>query len=110
MSRLVSVLFSVILFAAPGRSQEVDAGRKAFEIRCAGCHGADGHGGELGPNIVDLRSRGSLGRLRANLRDVIRNGIPASLLALLKSACDRPKRSFPGNPVSPPATNRLAPR
>jgi cytochrome c oxidase cbb3-type subunit 3 len=76
MSRLVSVLFSVILFAAPGRSQEVDAGRKAFEIRCAGCHGADGHGGELGPNIVDLRSRGSLGRLRANLRDVIRNGIP----------------------------------
>jgi alcohol dehydrogenase (cytochrome c) len=32
--------------------QDVDAGRKVFESRCARCHGADGNGGEMGPPIV----------------------------------------------------------
>src|SRR5215467_4011441 len=48
-------------------------GKKQFEARCAGCHGADGAGGEHGPNIVDAphpRTRSAEG-----LRDIIRNGI-----------------------------------
>jgi alcohol dehydrogenase (cytochrome c) len=33
-------------------AQSPEAGRKAFELRCARCHGADGEGGEMGPRIV----------------------------------------------------------
>jgi alcohol dehydrogenase (cytochrome c) len=42
-------------------------GAKIFESRCAGCHGADGAGGEHAPTIVE--------RSRRNLTDTIRNGI-----------------------------------
>jgi alcohol dehydrogenase (cytochrome c) len=44
-------------------------GAKLFESRCAGCHGADGAGGEHAPTIVENRRRS------ANLRDTIKNGI-----------------------------------
>ena len=37
---------------APHAQEDVAAGRKAFETRCARCHGADGNGGEMGPPIV----------------------------------------------------------
>ena len=76
MIRRISILFYVFLFSVPAGSQELDAGRKQFETRCTGCHGADGLGGERGPSILELGKRGGAGRLRANLRDVIRNGIP----------------------------------
>jgi alcohol dehydrogenase (cytochrome c) len=33
-------------------AQGADAGRQVFVSRCAGCHGSDGNGGELGPAIV----------------------------------------------------------
>src|SRR5580692_4954633 len=46
-------------------------GAKIFESRCAGCHGADGAGGEHGPTIVENSRR----RNAPNLRDTIRNGI-----------------------------------
>src|SRR6187200_1795947 len=35
-----------------GAQEDVAAGRKSFETRCARCHGADGNGGEMGPPIV----------------------------------------------------------
>jgi len=63
-----------LLCAAVGLpAQNVDPGRKAFESRCARCHGADGNGGEMGPPIV----------LRLTARDdeqlikLIHEGIPA---------------------------------
>ena len=56
--------------------QSTDPGRTAFEVRCASCHGSDGAGGSRGPAIVDLRQpRAST---PAALRDLIRNGVPAS--------------------------------
>ena len=33
-------------------AQGADAGQQVFVSRCAGCHGSDGNGGELGPAIV----------------------------------------------------------
>jgi alcohol dehydrogenase (cytochrome c) len=33
-------------------AQSLEAGRRAFEQRCARCHGADGEGGDMGPRIV----------------------------------------------------------
>ncbi len=49
-------------------------GLRHYEGRCAGCHGTDGYGGELGPAIVErlsLRSDEQLGTL-------IREGRPAA--------------------------------
>jgi PQQ-dependent dehydrogenase (methanol/ethanol family) len=54
----------------------VGAGRKRFEVRCAGCHGADGHGGERAPGIGDI-DRDRL-RTDESVRAIIRDGIPAA--------------------------------
>jgi PQQ-dependent dehydrogenase (methanol/ethanol family) len=69
-------LLSCLLLAAiclP--AQTPDAGRKAFEGLCAGCHGADGAGGERGPAIVS--SRRGRSRNEQQLTQTIRSGIPA---------------------------------
>ena len=72
------LLVSVVLAGscASGFAQALDAGRKAYEARCAGCHGSDGTGGSQGPDIVDRRQP----RAASNsaLRDLIRNGIPGT--------------------------------
>jgi alcohol dehydrogenase (cytochrome c) len=56
--QLSAVLFVSVIAAATASAQD-PAGRTIFISRCAGCHGTDGNGGELGPAIttrVPLRS------------------------------------------------------
>jgi putative heme-binding domain-containing protein len=54
----------------------VEAGRGRFNVRCAGCHGQDGLGGERAPAIGHAwRSRMETD---AAIRDLIRQGIPES--------------------------------
>src|SRR5438874_12220927 len=66
------IVFTMLL-AAGANPQGIEADRKQFEARCAGCHGVDGAGGERGPGIVDARRD----RARSqSLREIIRNGIP----------------------------------
>jgi PQQ-dependent dehydrogenase (methanol/ethanol family) len=57
-------------------SKSIEAGRLHFEARCAACHGADGKGGERGPDVVS----GATARRRsvAELIDLIRKGIPSA--------------------------------
>src|SRR5688572_11011008 len=63
----------LLCFWMPGLAQEDAPGRKAFETRCAACHGGDGGGGEMGPPI-----RERLAKLNdAELVKVIRDGLPA---------------------------------
>ncbi len=54
----------------------VEEGRKRFEVRCAGCHGADAMGGERAPGI----GQGNRRRLRSDqgVTDLIRAGIPGT--------------------------------
>src|SRR3977135_3200512 len=55
-------------------AQTPDAGRQVVVARCAGCHGSDGNGGELGPGIstrVPLRGD-------ADLAALLRQGLPAA--------------------------------
>ena len=53
--------------------QDVAAGRRVFESRCARCHGADANGGELGPPITfRLMSRND-----EQLTSLIHEGMPA---------------------------------
>jgi alcohol dehydrogenase (cytochrome c) len=43
--------FILLLAVAAAMAQDADPGRLAFETRCARCHGADGSGGDMGPDI-----------------------------------------------------------
>src|SRR6187455_1791854 len=52
-TRVAAVLaLALIASRSDAYAQNVDAGRKAFESRCARCHGGDGNGGEMGPPIA----------------------------------------------------------
>lgn len=57
-------------------SEALEAGRKQFEGLCAPCHGADGGGGERGPDIVSRR--GARIRNEKDLSELIHTGIPDS--------------------------------
>lgn len=48
MRSLILVLIAGVSLAA---AQDVDPGRLVFESHCARCHGADGSGGDMGPDI-----------------------------------------------------------
>jgi alcohol dehydrogenase (cytochrome c) len=67
---LVCVLLS--WFVTP--AQVADAGRQVFVSRCAGCHGTDGNGGELGPAITTRVPA----RTDADLTSLLAQGLPAS--------------------------------
>jgi len=61
--------------AAPMAVQTQEAeGRQTFTARCAGCHGTDGNGGELGPNIAMRVPT----RTDQELTTVVRQGLIAS--------------------------------
>src|SRR5271169_6301170 len=64
--------FPAFLVASLLLAQDPDSGRRQFENRCAGCHGGDGNGGELGPGIVRRLSS----RDDRELAVIIREGFP----------------------------------
>ena len=49
-------------------------GRDHFQLRCGGCHGGDGRGGERGPDIITTPSARS--RSVDEVRELIRGGLP----------------------------------
>ena len=76
-----SAIAAVMAFAAVASAQDVDAGRKSFESRCARCHGADGNGGEMGPAIA----RAAHGARRQAAASVDQHG------RARRAACRRPR-------------------
>lgn len=70
-----SAIGTLILLAAatPPLAAQPTAGQRAFEARCALCHGGDGTGGEMGPPIVTRLPR----LTDADLTTLIREGRPA---------------------------------
>jgi alcohol dehydrogenase (cytochrome c) len=68
------LLFCVWLPTPVALAQRPDSGRQAFVSRCAGCHGSDGNGGELGPAIAARVPS----RTDADLRSLFRQGLPAA--------------------------------
>jgi alcohol dehydrogenase (cytochrome c) len=65
---MTHLIVSLVMFVA------LQSGRETFVSRCAGCHGTDGNGGELGPAITTR----VLLRSDEDLMAVIRGGIPAA--------------------------------
>jgi alcohol dehydrogenase (cytochrome c) len=47
-------------------------GRAAFQVRCSGCHGTDGNGGEHAPSILTTLAT----KNDAELTQIIRDGVP----------------------------------
>ncbi len=72
--RLLFLAVVLAVAARAGDSDPIAAGRKRFQIRCSGCHGTDGAGGERAPAIGE----GDRARLETDtgIRDLIRSGIP----------------------------------
>ena len=66
-----SLLICVLLSSSAAAAQTEEPGRQTFVRQCAACHGTDGNGGELGPNIA---TRVPL-RTDQDLTTVIRQGL-----------------------------------
>src|SRR5262249_28556539 len=74
MKRTYILLMCAAMSLFSASAQTTAPGKRQFEDRCAGCHGADGNGGGHGPAIVDMkRPRTST---REDIMGVIRKGIP----------------------------------
>ena len=71
--RIALVVAALILLASIPSAQTVDPGRATFVNRCAGCHGTDGNGGELGPAIATRVPTLS----DQDLTNLLRDGRPA---------------------------------
>jgi alcohol dehydrogenase (cytochrome c) len=71
---ILSLLCGVAFSQTSSTANPVEAGRSRFNVRCAGCHGQDGLGGERAPAIG--RSGRNISEDEAALRDLIRKGIP----------------------------------
>src|SRR3989442_5183502 len=69
---VVMAVLGWLFMAAGFLAQTVEPGRKAFESRCARCHGADGNGGERGPPIAGALTT----RDDPPLTSLIRDGLP----------------------------------
>ena len=79
------VLFATLLLAAAtAAAQTPDAGRPVFTARCAGCHGSDGNGGELGPAIATRVPT----RTDEDLTSLFRQGLPAAGMPALPNLSD----------------------
>jgi PQQ-dependent dehydrogenase (methanol/ethanol family) len=59
-----------------GDQNALEAGRRHFGSHCAACHGADGKGGERGPDIITTNN--ARRRTVDGLSELIRKGIPAA--------------------------------
>src|SRR5437867_1423757 len=71
---LIVLLLAVMSFDSSAAAQTPEPGRQVFVSRCAGCHGSDGNGGELGPAIASRVPS----RTDDDLMSVVREGRPAA--------------------------------
>ena len=70
MKRLLCLLTIPVFFATIGKCQSpTNAGQIVFERSCATCHGGDGLGGEMGPNLAGRQARLSDDQLAKILHD-----------------------------------------
>jgi len=83
--RIVIPFLLTLIALSVTAAQTPDAGGQVFVARCAGCHGSDGNGGELGPGIatrVPLRSD-------ADLTTLLRQGLPGAGMPAFSTLTER---------------------
>jgi alcohol dehydrogenase (cytochrome c) len=78
MKRSLCLLSIFVFFAAAANCQSTAVGQTVFQRNCATCHGGDGLGGEMGPNIAGRQAGMSDEQLEKVLHDGEMNlGMPA---------------------------------
>ena len=82
--RIAIFLFCALLPSSIAAAQSADAGRQVFVSRCAGCHGSDGNGGELGPAITARVPS----RTDEDLTSLFKQGLPAAGMPAFPSLTD----------------------
>jgi alcohol dehydrogenase (cytochrome c) len=91
--RPISTLFLCVLFSsAAAAAQTSDPGRQVYASRCAGCHGTNGNGGELGPAITTRVPA----RTDAELTAVIKGGLPNAGMPAFANLTDTEIRDLVG--------------
>jgi len=81
----IAILLLCVLFPASiALAQSPDSGRQVFVSRCAGCHGSDGNGGELGPAVTARVPS----RTDEDLQSLLKQGLPASGMPAFPSLTD----------------------
>ncbi|HEY0162946.1 MAG TPA: c-type cytochrome [Edaphobacter sp.] len=73
---------------APPLSSHEAAGAKTFSTNCAGCHGADGRGGERAPNIAT--SRNIIALSDDDLEGIVKKGVPGTGMPSFSYLGDQP--------------------
>ncbi len=87
------IVFLCALFASsPAAAQAPELGRQAYMTRCAGCHGTNGNGGELGPAI----SRRIPARTDEELAHLLRQGLPTAGMPAFPSLAESEVRDLIG--------------
>ena len=69
-----AILAFCLLVPSIALAQNPGPGQQGFVSRCAGCHGSDGNGGELGPAIIDRVPA----RTDEDLAALFKQGLPAA--------------------------------
>ena len=90
MRLLLALAFLCVLAANEAAAQAPDPGRTVYASRCAGCHGSNGGGGELGPSIV-LRVPA---RTDEELTTVIRQGLSTAGMPAAPNLSDAEMRDL----------------
>jgi cytochrome c oxidase cbb3-type subunit 3 len=70
-------LFAAMPTSAQGQRNDANAGAAQFARNCAGCHGADGRGGDKAPAIATMPS--VVGRSDAELIKIVHDGTSAGM-------------------------------
>jgi alcohol dehydrogenase (cytochrome c) len=83
-------IVSIVSIGSTAAAQTPDAGRQLYLGRCAGCHGTNGNGGELGPDI-SLRVPA---RTDEELATLLHQGLPAAGMPAFATLTDAESRDL----------------
>jgi alcohol dehydrogenase (cytochrome c) len=88
--RVVAIFLCVMCLPSIVAAQAVESGRKAYAGRCAGCHGTNGNGGELGPAIATRVPA----RTDDDLTSLLRQGLPTAGMPAFPNLADTEVRDL----------------
>src|SRR2546428_11091239 len=106
LMRVSGLCLAGLLVSPTAMAQNADPGRQTFVTSCAGCHGTDGNGGELGPNIA-VRVPA---RTDQELAGVVRDGRPLARMPAFPQLTDGRGTQLNRLPPTPPPPGATPPK
>jgi alcohol dehydrogenase (cytochrome c) len=88
--RVLAVFLSALFVSSVAAAQTPDPAQQIFVSNCAGCHGSNGNGGELGPDI----SMRVPARTDEELTTLLHNGLPQAGMPAFASLADADVRGL----------------